>query len=536
MLTFNLVEKDWIPVQLLDGSFTLMSLTDVFLKAHDIRDIAANTPIEHISLLRFLQAFVIRIFNVDQDEEAWFEIWNHGGFSKEKTVEYLDKWKHRLDLFDKDKPFYQVTALPKESYGGISYLFMDWDLDKEQNFFFHFKEEEPTNIAVSQLAVSLITTQSNTFGIGRGHKSTPFIKGIIFWVTGDNLFRSLLLNSMKYYGSDRSGKDVPIWEKNKAIVDRDISVTGYLEYLTIQSKRLNILLSDDLGFKNRILSHGEIQFYKNNDYAMLFRAQGEAISGEDEFYDPLMCYNKTDKGFKTMQINSEKSIWRDSGTFLNINDKQIVNPPRNLEFLAENYNVIGIDNVNVDIYALDKGPRKIKLWLHESFPFYPIIAKDNNRYEVVNELLNWANNQNSKLYNSLKVLAVLYVSPNRIPDFNTKDYDLKKISKITLINEEKAFLSSLSAERIYWSMLESRFYEHMKQIALSDSDECNKIKEEWLDFLNDCAKQAFDRATANFTSNSRQLRAVTIARNYIYRVEKKQKSNDSDKNKENTNE
>lgn len=59
---FNLLDEPWIRVMLPDFTQKELSLTDVLLKAHEIRDLAGEMPAQDTAALRLLLAVLHTVF------------------------------------------------------------------------------------------------------------------------------------------------------------------------------------------------------------------------------------------------------------------------------------------------------------------------------------------------------------------------------------------------------------------------------------------------------------------------------------------
>ena len=113
MPSFNLVEQAWIPCLMLDrGQPKEISLQDALTRAHEVREVFDNSPLVTVALHRLLLAVLHRNFG-PRDFNTWKALWQRGRWDGEAITQYLQKWKHRFDLFNEERPFYQVPRLQK---------------------------------------------------------------------------------------------------------------------------------------------------------------------------------------------------------------------------------------------------------------------------------------------------------------------------------------------------------------------------------------------------------------------------------------
>jgi CRISPR system Cascade subunit CasA len=107
-LSFNLVNEAWIPCILPSGERVELSLGEVFVRAHRIREIFDGSPLVTGALHRLLLVVLHRVFGPPGDRE-WLELWREGSFDARKLGVYWKTWRGRFDLFDSTHPFYQST-------------------------------------------------------------------------------------------------------------------------------------------------------------------------------------------------------------------------------------------------------------------------------------------------------------------------------------------------------------------------------------------------------------------------------------------
>lgn len=139
MSRFNLLDEPWLSVVVDDkGSTKEVSLLDLFINAHQYKDLAGDTKTQDFAVLRVLLAVLHTVFSrfdadgnpydyleiderfrqieeVEEDDidkyeedlyDTWTNLWEQGKFP-EIISQYLEKWRDRFYLFDDDYPFFK---------------------------------------------------------------------------------------------------------------------------------------------------------------------------------------------------------------------------------------------------------------------------------------------------------------------------------------------------------------------------------------------------------------------------------------------
>ena len=110
--SFNLVDKPWIKVRLLDGTPAEVSLRDLFHRAPEIRRIAGELPTQDFAVLRIALAVMYRALGSDDELD---ELWKSDALPLDELDAYLDQWHDRFDLLHPEYPFLQVAGLHSTS-------------------------------------------------------------------------------------------------------------------------------------------------------------------------------------------------------------------------------------------------------------------------------------------------------------------------------------------------------------------------------------------------------------------------------------
>ena len=252
MPEFNLVDQPWIPCLLRDGGKPQeLSLRDTLTDAHEIRELFDDSPLVTVSLHRLLLAILHRNFGPTSFRE-WKELWQRGQWDSDKLNRYFDEWKHRFNLFDKERPFYQVLRMQNAKgkdveLHPVALLAHEAATGNNATLFDHSFEEAPEAYSAATAARYLITRQAFSIGFGRSDpfyfQDSTLVRGFSVLALGNNLFETLTLNLLPY-NTERpiphQGKDKPVWEQDDpAKPDKDGTVVAWLAGLPDLAKPPN---------------------------------------------------------------------------------------------------------------------------------------------------------------------------------------------------------------------------------------------------------------------------------------------------------
>src|SRR5690554_2687234 len=108
--SFDLVSEKWIPCVRLDGSTDELGLFNTIAQAHELREVVDASPLVTASLHRLLLAILHHNFGPRKYDD-WRELWEAKQFDAQVLAAYFDEWRHRFDLFDEERPFYQTPGM-----------------------------------------------------------------------------------------------------------------------------------------------------------------------------------------------------------------------------------------------------------------------------------------------------------------------------------------------------------------------------------------------------------------------------------------
>jgi len=246
MISFNLVDEAWVPVNMMNGNPELMSLNDVFHNARTIKSIEGDNPMQTAAITRLVLAILYRsvceLFlsqrQGDSDVELWGMLWNDKEDNLSRmSSEYLKTWHKRFELFDARRPFFQIANLEysttnenvklnleRQSLGRIMPESDKISVFRKSAFDVKVDYAESARILVAYQSWSTTSTMSPVKGVypedeaaiprlyPKGHKGWCSSIGVTT-VVGRNLYETLLLNLVP---STLKESDKPFWEEKSA--------------------------------------------------------------------------------------------------------------------------------------------------------------------------------------------------------------------------------------------------------------------------------------------------------------------------------
>lgn len=165
--TFDLTRRPWLPVLDLHGEVPELGLRDVFLQAHELRDLAVPVPPAASGLWRILYALAARVTGLDDpgtDAKSWHERRNElledpgRGFEREAVEAYFDRWAGRFDLFHPQWPWLQDPRLAEQcpKTAGVDKLVMSRPAGNNQVWFDHHHAGLAGHLPANEAAWHLI--------------------------------------------------------------------------------------------------------------------------------------------------------------------------------------------------------------------------------------------------------------------------------------------------------------------------------------------------------------------------------------------
>lgn len=304
MPTFNLLHEPWIPVLLMSGRQTALSLPEVLERAHEVREVADPSPLVTVALHRLLLAVIHRAFG-PRDEAAWERLAQAGRFDVIAVQRYLASVEQRFDLLDAQRPFYQAPGLPGHLAAPVGRLAPEQATGRQATVWDHHQDHEPGAASLARAACWLIAHHafclSGCLCDGKrltGVPAGPLTHAAIFMPAGQSLYETLLINLVTYDPAGHTplpvvGEDLPAWEQPSP-PSPEAPPAGYLDYLTWQTRRIQLLPSSDGGVSEVVVM------------------PGRSFNLRSLSADPLLAYWRDERladVWRPVRLNSERDWW-----------------------------------------------------------------------------------------------------------------------------------------------------------------------------------------------------------------------------------
>ncbi len=496
--TYNLIDQPWIPCVSPDGIVKGYTLREVLSRSHDLRAVVGDTPLETASIYRLLLAVLHSALRGPATAREWHKIWQDASLDRPWLHDYLDQWKHRFDLFDKDHPFYQARDERAKPKSVIS-LVMNMVAGNNASLFDHHTEEDGAVLDVPKAARSLITGM--TFGLagltGMEQKNTdcPWSRGIVFLLNGATLFEILTLNLSTSIVQKRipiTGQDQPSWEMDDPFTPERKIPFGYLDYLTWQNRRLLLIPEGDECCPT------VSQFMT-----------APALRLDPEILDPMKHYRVDDKlGNLVLRFNEDRALWRDSAALMKLHNPVSARPPENFNAVASlalDYGYIPSSSM-LQYLALGMANNKAKIEFirQENLPLPIAYLQDDEIIGLLTDCLVQAERINQVIARAGLILGLGLIKPGEI------DKPLEKLSKETKDNL-RALTSHWGSDRVYWSALELPFMKLLENLPV----QIEKAVLDWRKDLKQSAWAAIDYAVQQAAETPAVYKSTVHAHSYL---------------------
>jgi CRISPR system Cascade subunit CasA len=337
---FNLLYEPWIPAMTLEGDIEEVSILDIYRRAHELKDLAGELPLQDTALLRLLLAPLYKVITqidcdgnvapLDKSKDKgtgslealarWKRQWDAGKLSFAPIEQYLTHYEERFYLFHPETPFYQVAGLCTQNneVNPITQIIIDVPSRAERRFFSTRSGQTAAELTYAEAARWLVSLQAwdyagkkaSTVGGTKDGGGTGWLGKLgVVYAQGETLFETLLLNLVLLESDGNHLLDFgkPFWEEvPRTAAKVDYMPRGFVELLTWQSRRTLLFRSAGaLGAKvsGVLSSYGDV-FEKSNTFI-------EQMSG----------WHITKQGARADQYiptthSAGRSVWRDLGALL----------------------------------------------------------------------------------------------------------------------------------------------------------------------------------------------------------------------------
>jgi CRISPR system Cascade subunit CasA len=507
-VSFNLIDEPWIPCLMIHGPPRELGLVEVFARAREVREIFDESPLVTVSLHRLLLAILHRNFG-PSGEKNWHERW-HRGWNAEVLDAYLSRWRERFDLFDSVRPFFQVREIEGTGRQPVSALFQQFATGNNTTLFDHSFEDQPACLSFAAAARGIVARQAFSVGFGKSSpfyfSDSPLIRGYTVLISGGNLFETLLLNLIRYDDESpvpRHGSrhDLPVWEQDKPAAPRKdgTAPSGYLDYLTWQSRRIHLFAEPD-----------------GSGVRWCQLQQNLKLSDDAAAADPFKCYRRDEKrGWVPLSFREERALWRDSHALMQ-GLAQSHSRTAILGWLSvvtgggSQVSVPRVPDLAAFGLATDIGKAaSVILWRHERMPLPVAFLSDEALVEKLGQVIAYAERTGRDLRAAALTLARTLLEPPVEGAAGQQSRARKE--------DVKPLAQSFAVERRYWPSLDAPFLNFMTQFAEATLDSRDDHFARWCKLVRNNAREAFAAATRDLDLTARQLRAVAIAERFLFR-------------------
>jgi CRISPR system Cascade subunit CasA len=509
MPRFDLVDEGWLPCVRADGSRADVGLREALLRAHELRELSDPSPLVTVSLHRLLLAVLHRSHGGPANLVTWADLWRRGRWDEATVANYLGRWRHRFDLFDVERPFYQVPRMDDAKMHPIALLAQEAASGNNATLFDHSISESPFAVPPAVAARRLVASQAFALGGGVSQpfnlSHAPLVRGYSVLTVGDSLFETLALNLLPYNAETpipRQGDDLPAWEEEdlRVPVRAGTPPRGWVDYLTWQSRQIHLVPEGDSPMVPRC------QLRQNLKILDLPRT------------DPFQCYRTTGtEGVHARRFDPDKALWRDSHALFHVQDStrsapEAFNTLARIEDLRRRGRINARPAYNIAVFGLLTDARKtasVVLWRHERLPLPLAYLTEDQLRQRLEEALTLADSVVRALGTGIRELAKLLLAPasddpkRRQP----RNDDVSKLRR------------RLGADRRYWARLEVPFARLLVTLPndwVPDEDDEREYGGRqiplWKGVLEREAWRAFDETTRGFDRAGRDLKAVAKAR------------------------
>lgn len=326
-IEFNLLDEKWILVRKSDCTVDEFSLTDALLKSHEYVELAGELPTQNVSILRLMLAVLHTVFSryspqgepsplydSDDAEYRWKELWNAGRLPETPIKEYLASVHDRFWLFHPERPFYQTEAAKigteytaSKLNGAVS------ESGNKIRLFCGCTGVQKSELSYSEAARWLLyvnnydDTSSKPKGKNLPSPGAGWLGKLgLITIRGNNLFETLVYNLIllnhKRNFSEVWGPECPAWEPDvpNTAERAEIPMPDNLsELYTLQSRRLWLNRDDN----EKVIGYNLLG--------------GDFFEKVDAFIEPMTVWSKV-KGneragekFQPRRHDSSVQMWRE---------------------------------------------------------------------------------------------------------------------------------------------------------------------------------------------------------------------------------
>ena len=399
---FDLRERGWIPVRESNGRVREMGLAEVMRRAHELRQVEGDSPLETVSLYRLLAGLAHHLAGDFRLVREWRETGTQGRFDEAKVKWYFhdSPWADRFGLFDEKFPFWQCPGLVNidartkaERPVLVASLVHSVASGNNKTLFSHQTDDGNFSLSAAEAARALVTAQyfsvgglnkksSNHFGgPQQSYYHAPFAPGMPCIIMGNTLFKTIILNMLprEYRGAALSKIDLgePPWTESReqiinpqrvAAKSNTTTPASYLDYLLPRSRHIRLLREEEIDGTPAVRE--------------MHITQGVAWESKIEPWF-VKVHNSSKKETAPLKLDLDRAVWRNSTAYLGLRSreqgKQYL-PPENLRAYGRYWSGTNRRKsllAPVTIFALASSKAKPLAWRHETLDL-PVEAMEDD--------------------------------------------------------------------------------------------------------------------------------------------------------------
>lgn len=394
--SYSLLEKSWIKVELLNGSYESVGLLDLFKRANEIKNLHGDSRMQDFAVFRVLLAILSSAtYKADlRDEEAILQYWQKLYQNKDlsQAFKYL---KANADKFDflGDHPFMQVTKDEFNQMVEPKKQITDKSLQKAI-------ENGDQITPISMINRNVKQSGSKLSAIARPsliHRNDLSMDELVRWIITYQFYagtadKTKILNSAgkpaKY--SVSAGYLmvlVPVFIKGKTLADtllfNLVMFTKDLHYkkphpiwnfdvVTDRDKLLSLNVPDNYA---ELCSYPSRLIYidYSTGHQLVFMAGIPLFSVDNLFAEPMTTFHwsKGKKAYRPLQINKNTmsiAMWRNFGQYINTTTADDSHIPGIVEWIRilQDHDILPFDyKLNLErIVAVSDGNATSQLPVH----------------------------------------------------------------------------------------------------------------------------------------------------------------------------
>ncbi|MDR1688964.1 MAG: type I-E CRISPR-associated protein Cse1/CasA [Clostridiales bacterium] len=315
---FNLLDEPWILVSNQNGEAQMLSITDVFARAHELYGLSGELPTQDTAILRLLLAILHSVFTyTDEKGEAipeggvynfWQRLFLKGRFPMEAIERYLQQYHERFWLFHPERPFYQIANMEKGTPYGASKLIGELSESSNKLRLFQSRngsaKEKLSFDEAARWLPYLISFDDTSSKPTRGEKLPSPGAGWLgklgmVYALGSNFFETMMLN---FILTNDEGER---WKTGGAAWELDSPRTGERVEVALQFSQAALLT----------LQSRRVFLERKGKFVTGFRLLGGDFFQKENAFTEQMTVWQTSKdredSYTPKRHKAERQMWRD---------------------------------------------------------------------------------------------------------------------------------------------------------------------------------------------------------------------------------